>query len=667
MPVPADELPARSTKTKQHLFVWVDSGLDQGHPEEEAIRRSQQYLLSEQKPDGHWVAELFVDATLVSDKVLFMHWSGEVDFDMQAKCVKNLLERQQSDGGWNIYPDGPSELNATVKAYFALKLSGFTADEPEMRKAQATILRLGGIPKTNTYCKLFLALLGQYPWKYLPIIPVEMILLPNWLYFNIYEMSSWSRAMVVPLGIINHFKPTRYLPAEKQLHELFPYGTENADFSQVWDQKLISWRNFFLGWDWLLKFFDSLPYKPFRSRALRKAENWILERIGKGSDGLGAIFPSMMYTIMTLKTLGYSDDDPVVQKARQDFLQLEVHDAEKNEFRVQPCVSPIWDTAITAVALAESGIPGDSEALKKSAEWMLAREVKIRGDWKVKNPYPVASGWAFEYNNDYYPDVDDTLKVLLALRLIRTDDEAKKNEVMERALSWLISFQCKGGGWAAFDKDVTKHWLADVPFADHNAILDPPCSDITAKALELFGKLGMRRTEPFIQKARRFIIETQEEDGSWWGRWGVNYVYGTFQILRGLAAIQEDMNQDWILRGRDWLESCQNEDGGWGETPASYDDPRLKGQGPSTASQTAWALMGVLACGDAQRMSVRRGINYLCRTQNPDGSWTEDYVTGTGFPRVFYLKYDMYRNNWPLLALAEYRRLLRLVKPPVTA
>jgi squalene-hopene/tetraprenyl-beta-curcumene cyclase len=319
------------------------------------------------------------------------------------------------------------------------------------------------------------------------------------------------------------------------------------------------------------------------------------------------------------------------------------------------------------VALAESGIPGDSEALKKSVEWMLAREVKIRGDWKVKNPYPVASGWAFEYNNDYYPDVDDTLKVLLALRLIRTDDEAKKNEVMERALSWLISFQCKGGGWAAFDKDVTKHWLADVPFADHNAILDPPCSDITAKALELFGKLGMRRTEPFIQKARRFIIETQEEDGSWWGRWGVNYVYGTFQILRGLAAIQEDMNQDWILRGRDWLESCQNEDGGWGETPASYDDPRLKGQGPSTASQTAWALMGVLACGDAQRMSVRRGINYLCRTQNPDGSWTEDYVTGTGFPRVFYLKYDMYRNNWPLLALAEYRRLLRLVKPPVPA
>lgn len=626
---------------------------------ERVIERSQNYLRSLQKPDGYWCAELIVDTTLVSDVMLFMHWRGEVDFEKQAKCVKHLLDRQLPDGGWNIYIGGPSELNATVKAYFGLKLAGFSPEEPEMRKAHATILRLGGIPKTNTYCKLLLALLGQYPWKYLPIIPVEIILLPNWLYFNIYDMSSWSRTMVVPLSIVNHFKPTRYLPAEKQLHELFPYGTEHDDFSLKRDRKFFTWRNFFLRWDSTLKFLDSLPYKPFRSRALKKAEEWLLERIGEGSDGLGAIFPAMMYAIIALKALGYSDDHPLVQKAIKDFQDLEVEDPENNDFRIQPCFSPIWDTGITAFTLEESGIAADDPMLQKAGEWLLSKEVKIRGDWAVTNPHPEASGWAFEYNNVYYPDVDDTFKILLALKGMKLSDEAKKEEVMQRALKWAISFQCKDGGWAAFDKDVTKAWLQDVPFADHNAILDPPCSDITSRAIEVFARFGMSKNEPFIRRAINFIHDTQEKDGSWQGRWGINYIYGTWLVLRGLSAIKVDMNQDWILRGRDWLESCQNEDGGWGETPASYEDPRLKGQGPSTASQTAWALMGILACGDPGRPSVRKGINYLCQTQNPDGSWTEPYITGTGFPKVFYLKYDLYRNNWPLLALSDFRRLCK--------
>ena len=625
---------------------------------QETIRKAQQHLLGLQNPEGYWVGELLVDCTLVADVVAFMHWTGEVDFDKQSRCVKNLLDRQQTDGGWNTYYKGPSELNATLKSYFALKLAGFPMDDTRMLKAHATIVRLGGIPKSNTYTKLFLALFGQYPWKYLPIIPPEIILLPNWLYFNIYEMSSWSRGMVVPLSIINHFKPVRHLPPEKQLHELFPYGTEHSNLGMPFDKKFFTWKNFFLRWDRTLKFLDTLPWKPFRSRALKKAEAWILERITDGTDGLGAIFPSMMYTIMVLKTLGYSEAHPVLRKAVIDFMGLEVHDPVTDEFRMQPCLSPIWDSAITAFALAESGIPADHPQLQKTGEWIISKEIKdFRGDWRHKNPTPVTSGWAFEFNNKYYPDVDDTFKVLMALSVIKMPDEATKKEVIDRALQWAISFQCKNGGFAAFDKDVTKQWLQDVPFADHNAILDPPCSDITSRALEVFGRLGISVKEPFIKRAIRFVRETQLPDGSWEGRWGVNYIYGTWLVLRGLRAIGEDMYQDWVLRGLNWLESCQNADGGWGETPATYDNPKLKGQGESTPSQTAWALMGILAASDHLRPSIQRGVEYLHQTQNPDGSWTEDHITGTGFPKVFYLKYDMYRNNWPLLALADFQRL----------
>ena len=620
--------------------------------------RARQHLLGLQKPEGHWVGELIVDSSLVADVVAFMHWIGEVDFNKQSRCVKHLLDRQLPDGGWNIYYRGPSELNATVKGYFALKLAGFSADDPRLLRAHATIVRLGGIPKANTYTKLFLALFGQYPWKYLPIIPAEVILLPNWLHFNIYEMSSWSRGMVVPLSILNHFKPVRNLAPDKQLHELFPYGTEHSNLDLPFDRKFFTWKNFFLAWNRALKFVDGLPWKPFRRAALKKAEAWIIERIGDGSDGLGAIFPSMMYTIMVLKTLGYSEGHPLLRKSIGEFLKLEVHDDVRDDFRMQPCVSPIWDSAITAFALAESGVPADHPQLQKAGAWIISKEVKdFRGDWKYKNPTPITSGWAFEFNNKYYPDVDDTFKVLLALGVIKMPDEEAKHEVMQRAVQWAISFQCKNGGFAAFDKDVTKKWLQDVPFADHNAILDPPCSDITSRALEVFGRMGFNAKERFIQRALRFVRETQLPDGSWEGRWGVNYIYGTWLVLRGLRAIGEDMNRDWILRGLNWLESCQNADGGWGESPATYDDPKLKGQGESTPSQSAWALMGIIAASDHVRPSITRGVEYLVRTQNPDGSWTEDHITGTGFPKVFYLKYDMYRNNWPLLALADFQRL----------
>ncbi len=624
----------------------------------QAIRLAQHHLIGLQKQDGHWCAELTVDSTLHSDWIFFMYWLGEVDFSRQSKLVKGILDRQLPDGGWNIYEGGPSEVNASVKAYFALKLAGIPPDEPVMRRAQANIMRLGGVPRMNTYNKMWLAMFGQFSWNYLPTIPVEMILFPNRFYFSIYDLSSWSRAMLVPLSIINHFRPTKYLPPEKHIHELFPYGTESDNFSLKQDPQLFTWRNFFLRWDYTLKLLEKLPWKPLRAHALKKAEEWIVERSGEGSDGLGAIFPGMVFSTIALKCLGYSDDHPIIQKIRRDLEGLDVEDPETGDLRIQPCLSPVWDTAITAVALAESGLPANSPELQKAAQWLLSKEIKdFRGDWKVKNPHPVASGWAFEYNNKYYPDVDDTAKVLLALRLIDWANEEEKKQLIDRATAWLLSFQCKDGGWAAFDKDVTKRWLEDVPFADHNAILDPTCSDITAKVIECLGKLGFARSHRAIRRAVEMLKRTQLRDGSWWGRWGVNYIYGTFQALRGLAAIGYDMNEDWIVRARDWLESCQNSDGGWGESCASYDDPALKGKGPSTASQTAWAIMGLVACGNPFRPSLQAGIRYLLDTQNADGSWSETQTTGTGFPRVFYLRYDMYRNNWPLMALGCYEQL----------
>jgi squalene-hopene/tetraprenyl-beta-curcumene cyclase len=620
-----------------------------------AVQRSQRYLLREQKPEGYWVGELMVDSTLVSDTIAYHHWTGKIDPVWQRKAVNHILSMQLPDGGWNIYYGGPSEINATIKAYLALKLAGVPVTDSRMLRARQIALSLGGVPRMNTFSKLYLALLGLFPWTYVPTIPSEIILIGKWFHVNFNEMSSWSRSMLVPLAIINHFKPTRR-PGGISLHELYPEGYHERDLRLPRDPRRFTLRNFFLRMDGFLKIIEKTRLRPFRKLALRKAQRWMLERF-EGSDGLAAIFPAMLNAVIALRALGYGDDHPEVIRAEHELKKLE-HETDTS-VRIEPCFSPVWDSAIVAIALHESGLPETHPAMKRAAEWLMDREIRFRGDWAIKNPANVEpSGWVFEFNNKWNPDVDDTAMVLLALRKIATDNRQRRDECFQRGMKWMLTFQCKDGGWASFDKDCTKSILEKVPFADHNAMLDPECADITARILELLGYEGYDLDNPQVKKALEFIRQHQEEDGSWYGRWGVNYIYGTWQVLRGLWALKIDMHQDWLLGARQWLESVQHEDGGWGERCNTYDDPVFKGQGPSTASQTAWAIMGLCTFGDPYRTSLINGIEYLVRTQNPDGSWTEPETTGTGFPRVFYLKYDMYRNSWPLLALATYRALL---------
>lgn len=639
---------------------------------DEAIRRSQGYLLNTQQKDGCWVGELEADTTLESDIILLMYFLKKVDKNKLRKLSNYIKSKQLADGGWNIYQGGPAEITATVKAYFALKLAGYSQDEPFMRRAKDRIFALGGITKINTFAKIYLSIFDQYNWDGTPLILPEVIFFPKWFYFNIYEMSSWSRAILVPLSIISVKKPRVDIPKGCYLDELYPDGRDRTDYSLKGDKYPFTWRNLFLFINDLLKVLERNPLKPLRGPAIKKAERWMIDHFEK-SEGLGAIFPAMVNAVFALKTLGYEDDDPLVIKAIKELEAFEIHDDDA--IRVQPCFSPIWDTAIVIIALIESGLRSDHPALQKATQWLLDKEVRSYGDWSIKNRDAKPGGWYFEFLNEFYPDVDDTAMVLLALRRASHSNEHAKNAAIERGFDWMVSMQCKDGGFASFDKDNTHTLFTKVPFADHNAMIDPPSSDITARILEAMGLLGHDLDNPVAKRAFHFLRKEQEEDGSWYGRWGVNYIYGTWQALRGLKAIGEDMKKEYCKKAASWVKSVQHADGGWGETCLSYDDPSRKGIGPSTPSQTAWALMGLFASGDADAAlfedappalrvgsaaseAVRRGLNYLLANQREDGSWNEDAFTGTGFPKVFYLNYHMYKDYFPLLALAEYKKMV---------
>ncbi len=621
-----------------------------------AVEASCRYLFSQRQEDAYWCGELEADTTLESDYILLHTLLGTVDQTRFDKAARYILQHQNEDGGWPIYYGGPSNISASVKAYFGLKLAGYKVDHPDLVRARKRILEMGGVTEINTFSKIYLCFLGQYDYDAIPAIPPEIVLFPNWFWFNIYEISSWSRAILVPLSICYAKKPFRKIPDEMGIEELFVGGRNKSRLRLHWNKKLISWRNFFLCLDRLTHWFEAVHIRPLRSIALKKAKKWMLERM-EMSDGVGAIYPGLVNSIVAMRCLGYSLDDPQVIRAMDEFEKLGIE--EEDTFRMQPCKSPVWDTAYALFALGEAGVRRNDARMVKSADWMLQKQVRQVGDWKVKNPKGQPGGWYFEFNNEFYPDVDDTAMVALALSRVEHPNGRYQHESVQRAINWVLSMQCRNGGWASFDKNNDRMVFQYIPFADHNAMLDPPTVDITGRILEMLAAYGYDKNHRAVQKAIQFIRDEQESDGAWFGRWGVNYLYGTALVLRGLEAVGVDHHEPYVQSGAEWLRMVQNADGGWGESCASYDDPNLKGVGESTPSQTAWAIMGLLAANDTRSDCVARGIAYLLRTQKKDGSWDELHYTGTGFPRVFYLGYHLYRQYFPLIALTTYAKVMK--------
>ncbi len=620
-----------------------------------AVDAARKWLFSSQHEDGYWCGELEADTSLESDYILMHTLLGTPNQARFQKCANYILRHQNDDGGWSIYPGSPSNISVSVKAYFGLKLAGYKADHPALELARKKILEMGGVTKVNTFTKINLCFLGQYDYDAVPAIPPEIVLFPNWFWFNIYEISSWSRAILVSLSILYAKKPFKKIPDEMHIDELFVGGRDKSRMHLEWSKKLLSWRNFFLVVDRMVHWFETVHIRPLRSIALRKAEKWMLERF-EMSDGLAAIYPSIMNSVLAMRCLGYSMDDPQVIRAMDEFEKLGIED--EDTFRMQPCMSPVWDTAYAVFALGEAGVPPTDPRMVKAADWTLQKQVRTVGDWAVKNKKGKPGGWYFEFNNEFYPDVDDTAMVALGLSKVEHPNGRYQAESVERAIQWVLSMQCKNGGWASFDKDNDRMVFQHIPFADHNAMLDPATVDITGRILEMLATYGYEKNHPAVKKAIQFIRNEQEPDGAWFGRWGVNYIYGTMLALRGLEAIGVDHHEPYVQQAAEWLRMFQNPDGGWGETCGAYDDPNLKGVGPSTPSQTAWAVMGLLAASDTRSESVAKGIAYLLKTQRHDGSWDEPEYTGTGFPRVFYLMYHLYRDYFPLIALTAYKKVM---------
>jgi len=612
---------------------------------ESALERTRDWLVDHQTEEGFWVGELEGDTILESEYILLMAFLGREREANPLGCARYIQDQQLCDGGWAIYPGGPTDVSASVKAYFALKLVGISPDDPPLVRARRAILDAGGAHACNSFTRFYLALLGQIDYDECPLVPPEVVLIPVRWNFSLQAMSAWTRTIVVPLSIMSYYKPVRSLEPERGISELFCGERPRRR------ARLLSWTNFFLGVDRALKLLDRFVPAACQRLGVRTAHRWMIEHC-ENTDGLGAIFPPMIYSVIALRCLGYDLDSPAVTWALRQLDGLQI--AEGDRVRIQPCLSPVWDTAIATISLADARLPDHHPAWDRAVRWLLEKEVRTTGDWQMRGPDVERSGWHFQFNNAFYPDLDDSAMVILALRRSPLASDPAVLAATRRGVDWLLAMQNRDGGWAAYDIDIDNQILTQLPFADHNAMLDPSCADITARVLELLGTLGFRDDHPAVARARDYLLRTQEPEGCWYGRWGVNYIYGTWQVLQGLRTIDFPMDHPAIAKAVRWLESTQQPSGGWGETPESYHDPSLKGIGEPTASQTAWATLGLIAAGHASGQTARRGIDYLVRTQNADGSWDEPQFTGTGFPRVFYLRYHLYRVYFPLMAMARY-------------
>ena len=621
------------------------------------IRDATAALLKEQRADGHWVYELEADATIPAEYVLLAHYLAETpNLELERKIGVYLRRIQGAHGGWPLYHAGALDISATVKAYFALKMIGDDPNASHMKRAREEVLKRGGAAKANVFTRILLALYGQTSWNNVPTVPVELILLPRWFPIHLSKMSYWARTVIVPLLVLAAKKPLARNPRGVEVHELFrPRGKTASKRAphQKW-----YWSSFFGALDVALKWFEPFWPKGLRQRAIGECVRWITERLN-GEDGLGAIYPAMANSVMMYDVMGYPPDHPdraIARKAVENLLVV-----KRGEAYCQPCVSPVWDTALVCHALMEAHTEEADAAVARGLEWLKPLQVlDVKGDWAEERKNVRPGGWAFQYNNAYYPDLDDTAVVVMALDRAKESvaPKADYKEAIARGREWVEGLQSKNGGWGAFDADNTYYYLNNIPFADHGALLDPPTEDVSGRCIGMLAQLGESATSPRMKEAIAYLERVQLKDGSWFGRWGVNYIYGTWSALAGLNAAGLDANMPMVRRAADWLISIQNADGGWGEDCNSY---RLDYSGfepaPSTASQAAWALLGLMAAGEVDHPAVARGIAYLQATQQDDGLWPQEHYTGGGFPRVFYLRYHGYPKFFPLWAVARYRNL----------
>ena len=604
-----------------------------------------------QADDGHWVFELEADATIPAEYILLNHFTNEVDPILEKKIAVYLRERQADHGGWPLYHDGNFDISASVKAYFALKLAGEDIDAPHMVKARAAILNAGGAAKCNVFTRITLALFGQVPWRAVPVMPVEIMHLPKWFFFHFSKISYWSRTVIVPLLILMTNKHRADNPLCVDIRELFLIPPEQEKNYLSNSTGTLAGKLFLLV-DKILRLIDPLMPRNIRAKGVEKALDFINERLN-GEDGLGGIFPAMANTVMVFHTLGIdknSEQYLVAKKAIDNLLVIK----DKIAY-CQPCLSPIWDTALSAQALLETGDSINTKAAHVSLAWLQERqELEVIGDWADTRPDLRPGGWAFQYWNSHYPDVDDTS--VAAMSIERAKDP-KYKECLERAAEWIIGMQSKNGGWGSFDADNTHYWLNHIPFADHGALLDPPTVDVSARCIGMLIQLGYNSKNETIRRGVEYLRLEQEDDGSWFGRWGTNYVYGTWSALCALQAAGEDMNAPYIRKAVEWLTSRQRPDGGWGEDGASYWHDHKDTCKASTPSQTSWALLGLMAAGEVDCKAVKSGVEYLLQAPRDGAKWEEEYYNAVGFPRVFYLRYHGYSVFFPLWALSRFRNL----------
>lgn len=624
---------------------------------DKSISKAQEYLLESQYTQGYWQGDLKSNPSIEAEHLLLTEFLGIQDEQEWEKIVNYLRGEQLPTGGWGNYNGSEGDLSTTVECYFALKLTGLAPDQSVMQQAREFIQARGGIPDTRVFTKIWLALFGVWDWGLVPQVPPEIIFLPNWLPFNIYDFASWARGTIVPLTIVISEQPIHELPVEKQVPELFPDDWDRTTPEFTLQDSRFSWEHFFLLIDKALRVYSRLPWQPGRSAAQQACVEWIIDH--QEADGSwGGIQPPWVYSLIALDVMGYDRDHPVMKKGIEGLQQYAVE--TEDEWWLQASVSPVWDTAWAVIALIESGVDTDHSALQAARDWLLDREVRYAADWTENADLPETGGWPFEFVNQHYPDTDDTAEVIIALDKLRSSSDRETTAAIDRGLQWLIGLQSSDGGWGAYDVDNNMEVAYEIPFADFGAMIDPPSVDVTAHCLEVLARFEFDLDCSLVQHALSYIKERQQADGSWFGRWGVNYVYGPGTVLPALEAIDEDMNQSYIRDAVEWLINAQNPDGGWGETPRSYDSPELAGEGPSTPSQTAWALLGLIAGGATGHPSTQRGIAYLIETQSDEGSWPSSYHTGTGFPGDFYLIYGLYSQYFPLLALSRYQSKSRL-------